>query len=117
MSVFLQQKSTKIFNLYYVVIYPFISFLFIYFFISGGRIFFDFSYGIIAAAVSIILGFLIPNKFKLYYFLIVPITLYILLKYIFFFEEYIELGMIEGLVWVETGAWGASLTFIISFFV
>ncbi len=114
---FATEKYKKYLTLYYVVIYPFISFLFIYFFISGGRIFFDFSYGIIAAAVSIILGFLIPNKFKLYYFLLVPITLYILLKYVFFFEEYIELGMIEGLVWVETGAWGGlSLTFIISFF-
>ena len=114
---FAPEKYKKYLTLYYVVIYPFISFLFIYFFISGGRIFFDFSYGIIAAAVSIILGFLIPNKFKLYYFLIVPITLYILLKYVFFFEEYIELGMIEGLLWVETGAWGGlSLTFIISFF-
>ena len=114
---FATEKYKKYLTLYYVVIYPFISFLFIYFFISGGRIFFDFSYGIIAAAVSIILGFLIPNKFKLYYFLIVPITLYILLKYVFFFEEYIELGMIEGLLWVETGAWGGlSLTFIISFF-
>tara|TARA_Y100001970_G_scaffold100946_1_gene126823 strand:+ start:1197 stop:2630 length:1434 start_codon:yes stop_codon:yes gene_type:complete len=114
---FATEKYKKYLTLYYVVIYPFISFLFIYFFISGGRIFFDFSYGIIAAAISVILGFFIPNKFKLYYFLIVPITFYILLKYIFFFEEYIELGMIEGLVWVETGAWGGlSLTFIISFF-
>ena len=114
---FATEKYKKYLTLYYVVIYPFISFLFIYFFISGGRIFFDFSYGIIAAALSIILGFLIPNKYKLYYFLIVPLTLYILLKYVFFFEEYIELGMIEGLVWVETGAWGGlSLTFIISFF-
>tara|TARA_B100001123_G_scaffold151195_1_gene174845 strand:- start:179 stop:1612 length:1434 start_codon:yes stop_codon:yes gene_type:complete len=114
---FATDKYKKYLTLYYVVIYPFISFLFIYFFISGGRIFFDFSYGIIAAAISVILGFFIPNKFKLYYFLIVPITFYILLKYIFFFEEYIELGMIEGLVWVETGAWGGlSLTFIISFF-
>ncbi len=114
---FATEKYKKYLTLYYVVIYPFISFLFIYFFISGGRIFFDFSYGIIAAAISIILGFFIPNKFKLYYFLIVPITFYILLKYVFFFEEYIELGMIEGLVWVETGAWGGlSLTFIISFF-
>ena len=115
---FATEKYKKYLTLYYVVIYPFISFLFIFFFISGGRIFFDFSYGIIAAALSIILGFFIPNKFKLYYFLIVPITFYILLKYVFFFEEYIELGMIEGLVWVETGAWGGlSLTFIISFFV
>ena len=114
---FATEKYKKYLTLYYVVIYPFISFLFIFFFISGGRIFFDFSYGIIAAALAIILGFFIPNKYKLYYFLIVPITLYILLKYVFFFEEYIELGMIEGLTWVETGAWGGlSLTFIISFF-
>ena len=63
---FATEKYKKYLTLYYVVIYPFISFLFIYFFISGGRIFFDFSYGIIAAALSIILGFCIPNKFKLY---------------------------------------------------
>ena len=114
---FATEKYKKYLTLYYVVIYPVIAFLFIFFFISGGRVFFDFSYGIIAAALAIILGFFIPNKFKLYYFLIVPITLYILLKYVFFFEEYIELGMIEGLEWVETGAWGGlSLTFIISFF-
>ena len=58
---FATEKYKKYLTLYYVVIYPFISFLFIYFFISGGRIFFDFSYGIIAAAISIILGFFIPN--------------------------------------------------------
>ncbi len=114
---FATDKFKKYLTLYYVVIYPFIAFLFIFFFISGGPVFFDFSYGIIAAILSIIVGFFIPSKFRFYYFLIVPITLYILLKYFIFFEEYIELGKLEGLNWVETGAWGGlSLTFIISFF-
>ena len=104
-------------TLYYVVIYPLIAFLFIFFFISGGPVFFDFSYGIIAAILSIIIGFFIPSKFKFYYFLIVPLALYVILKYFLFFEEYIELGKLDGLNWVETGAWGGlSLTFIISFF-
>ncbi len=99
------------------LIYPFIAFLFIFFFISGGPVFFDFSYGIIALVASIILGFFIPSKFKMYYFIIVPITIYILLKYVFFYEELIELGKLEALEWVETGAWGGlSLTFIVSFF-
>ena len=114
---FAREKLKKYITLYYVVIYPLISFLFIYFLISGGPIFFDFSYGIIAAAISIIIGFFIPSKFKMYYFLIVPITIYILLKYVFFYEELIELGKLEALEWVETGAWGGlSLTFIVSFF-
>ena len=53
----------------------------------------------------------------MYYFLIVPITFYILLKYVFFYEGLIELGKLEALEWVETGAWGGlSLTFIVSFF-
>ena len=78
---------------------------------------FDFSYGIIAAVISIIIGFFIPSKFKFYYFIFVPITLYIALKYFIFYEELIELGKLDGLNWVETGAWGGlSLTFIISFF-
>ena len=114
---FAPDKLKKYLTLYYVVIYPFIALLFIYFFISGGPIFFDFSYGIIAAAISIIIGFFIPSKFKMYYFLIVPITIYISLKYVFFYEELIELGKLEALEWVETGAWGGlSLTFIVSFF-
>ena len=113
---FATDKFKKYLTLYYVVIYPVIAFLFIFFFISGGRVFFDFSYGIIAAVISVIIGFFIP-KFKLYYFLIVPLTFYILLKHVFFVDELIELGMMEGLNWVETGAWGGlSLTFIISFF-
>ena len=113
---FATDKFKKYLTLYYVVIYPVIAFLFIFFFISGGRVFFDFSYGIIAAVISVIIGFFIP-KFKLYYFLIVPLTFYILLKHVFFSDELIELGMMEGLNWVETGAWGGlSLTFIISFF-
>ena len=104
-------------TLYYVAVYPVIAFFFIFFFISGGPIFFDFSYGIIASVISIIIGFFIPSKFKMYYFIIVPITLYILLKYVFFYEELIELGKLEALEWVETGAWGGlSLTFIVSFF-
>ena len=112
-----QKKFKKYLTLYYVVIYPFIAFLFIFFFISGGPIFFDFSYGIIAAVISIIIGFFIPSKFKFYYFIFVPITLYIALKYFIFYEELIELGKLDGLNWVETGAWGGlSLTFIISFF-
>src|SRR6056300_384421 len=94
-----------------------INLSFISFFISGGPVFFDFSYGIIAAIISIIIGFFIPSKFKFYYFLLVPITIYILLKYFIFYEELIELGKLDGLNWVETGAWGGlSLTFIISFF-
>jgi len=114
---FTTEKLKKYLTLYYVVIYPLIALLFIYFFISGGPIFFDFSYGIIAAVVSIIIGFFIPSKFKMYYFIIVPITIYILLKYVFFYEELIELGKLESLEWVETGAWGGlSLTFIVSFF-
>ena len=114
---FATEKFKKYLTLYYVVIYPVIAFFFIFFFISGGPIFFDFSYGIIAAVISIIIGFFIPSKFKMYYFIIVPITLYILLKYVFFYEELIELGKLEALEWVETGAWGGlSLTFIVSFF-
>ena len=114
---FANEKFKKYLTLYYVVIYPIIAFFFIFFFISGGPIFFDFSFGIIAAVLSIILGFFIPSKFKMYYFIIVPITLYILLKYVFFYEELIELGKLEALEWVETGAWGGlSLTFIVSFF-
>ncbi len=114
---FATEKYKKYLTLYYVVIYPIIAFFFIFFFISGGPIFFDFSYGIIAAVISIILGFFIPAKFKMYYFLIVPITLYILLKYVLFYEELFELGKLEALEWVETGAWGGlSLTFIVSFF-
>ena len=114
---FATDKFKKYLTLYYVVIYPFIAFLFIFFFISGGPVFFDFSYGIIAAILSIIIGFFIPGRFKFYYFLIVPLALYIILKYFLFFEEYIELGKLDGLNWVETGAWGGlSLTFIISFF-
>jgi general L-amino acid transport system permease protein len=114
---FASEKFKKYLTLYYVVIYPIIAFLFIFFFISGGPVFFDFSYGIIAAVISVIVGFFIPNKFKMYYFIIVPITIYILLKYVFFYEELIELGKLEALEWVETGAWGGlSLTFIVSFF-
>ena len=114
---FASEKLKKYLTLYYVVIYPIIAFLFIFFFISGGPIFFDFSYGIIAAVISVIVGFFIPNKFKMYYVIIVPITIYILLKYVFFYEELIELGKLEALEWVETGAWGGlSLTFIVSFF-
>ena len=114
---FATEKFKKYLTLYYVIIYPIISFLFIFFFISGGPIFFDFSYGIIAAVISIIIGFFIPSKFKMYYFLIVPITLYIVLKYIIFYEELFELGKLETFNWVETGAWGGlSLTFIVSFF-
>ena len=114
---FATDKFKKYLTLYYVVIYPLIAFLFIFFFISGGPVFFDFSYGIIAAILSIIIGFFIPSKFKFYYFLIVPLALYVILKYFLFFEEYIELGKLDGLNWVETGAWGGlSLTFIISFF-
>ena len=114
---FATEKYKKYLTLYYVVIYPLIAFLFIFFFISGGPVFFDFSYGIIAAIVSIIVGFFIPSKYKFYYFLLVPITLYIVLKYFVFYEELIELGKLDGLNWVETGAWGGlSLTFIISFF-
>jgi len=114
---FATEKFKKYLTLYYVVIYPIIAFLFIFFFISGGPIFFDFSYGIIALVVSIIVGFFIPSKYKMYYFLIVPITFYILLKYVLFYEELFELGKIEALNWVETGAWGGlSLTFIVSFF-
>ena len=114
---FATDKFKKYLTLYYVVIYPLVAFLFIFFFISGGPVFFDFSYGIIAAILSIIIGFFIPSKFKFYYFLIVPLALYVILKYFLFFEEYIELGKLDGLNWVETGAWGGlSLTFIISFF-
>ena len=114
---FATEKYKKYLTLYYVVIYPIIAFLFIFFFISGGPIFFDFSYGIIAAVISLIIGFFIPSKFKMYYFIIVPITIYILLKYVLFYEALIELGKLEALEWVETGAWGGlSLTFIVSFF-
>ncbi|NCW36999.1 MAG: amino acid ABC transporter permease, partial [Proteobacteria bacterium] len=114
---FATEKFKKYLTLYYVVIYPFIAFLFIFFFISGGPVFFDFSYGIIAAIISLIAGFFVPNKFRFYYFLIIPITLYFTLKYFIFYDELIELGKLEGLNWVETGAWGGlSLTFIISFF-
>ncbi|WP_440927653.1 amino acid ABC transporter permease [Candidatus Pelagibacter sp.] len=114
---FATEKFKKYLTLYYVVVYPLIAFFFIFFFISGGPIFFDFSYGIIAAVISVTIGFFIPSKFKMYYFIIVPITTYILLKYVFFYEELIELGKLEALEWVETGAWGGlSLTFIVSFF-
>jgi len=114
---FVTEKLKKYLTLYYVVVYPIIALFFIYFFISGGPIFFDFSYGIIALVVSIIIGFFIPSKFKMYYFIIIPITIYILLKYVFFYEELIELGKLETVEWVETGAWGGlSLTFIVSFF-
>jgi general L-amino acid transport system permease protein len=114
---FATEKFKKYLTLYYVVIYPFIAFLFIFFFIFWWSSIFDFSYGIIAAIISIIIGFFIPSKFKFYYFLLVPITIYILLKYFIFYEELIELGKLDGLNWVETGAWGGlSLTFIISFF-
>ena len=64
---FATEKFKKYLTLYYVAIYPIIAFLFIFFFISGGPIFFDFSYGIIAAVVSIIIGFFIPSKYKMYY--------------------------------------------------
>ena len=77
-------------------------FLFIFFFISGGPVFFDFSYGIIAAILSIIIGFFIPSKFKFYYFLIVPFALYVLLKYFIFYEELIELGKLAG-YWIAKG--------------
>ena len=50
---FATEKYKKYLTLYYVVIYPFIAFLFIFFFISGGPVFFDFSYGIIAAVISV----------------------------------------------------------------
>ena len=62
---FATDRFKKYLTLYYVIIYPFIAFLFIFFFISGGPVFFDFSYGIIAAVISIIIGFLIPGRFKL----------------------------------------------------
>ena len=55
---FATDRFKKYLTLYYVVIYPLIAFLFIFFFISGGPVFFDFSYGIIAAILSIILVFL-----------------------------------------------------------
>ncbi len=114
---FATEKFKKYLTLYYVIIYPFIAFLFIFFFISGGPIFFEFSYGIIAFAISIIVGFFIPKKFKTWYFLFIPIVLYISLKYFVFYEETIDLGKLDGLNWVETGAWGGlSLTFIVSFF-
>jgi len=114
---FATEKFKKYLTLYYVVIYPFIAFLFIFFFISGGPIFFEFSYGIIAFAGSIIVGFFIPKNYKPLYFLLVPIILYISLKYFLFYEESIDLGKLDGLNWVETGAWGGlSLTFIVSFF-
>ena len=89
---FATEKFKKYLTLYYVVIYPFIAFLFIFFFISGGPVFLDFSYGIIAAMISIIIGFFIPSKFKFYYFILVPITIYISLKYFIFYEELVELG-------------------------
>ena len=60
------EKLKKFLTLYYVVIYPIIAFLFIFFFISGGPIFFDFSYGIIAAVISIIIGFFVPSRFNMY---------------------------------------------------
>ena len=114
---FAGEKFKKYLTLYYVIIYPLVSFLFIYFLISGGPIFFDFSYGIIAAVVSVIIGLFIPIKFKFYYFLLIPISLYIYFKYFLFYEELIELGQINLLNWVETGAWGGlSLTFVVSFF-
>ena len=89
---FATEKFKKYLTLYYVIIYPFIAFLFIFFFISGGPVFFEFSYGIIAFAISIIVGFFIPKKFKAWYFLLVPIILYISLKYFLFYEETIDLG-------------------------
>ncbi len=76
LGFFATEKYKKYLTLYYVIIYPIIALLFIYFFISGGPIFFDFSYGIIAAVLSIIIGFFIPSKFKMYYFIIVPINIY-----------------------------------------
>ena len=63
---FATEKFKKYLTLYYVVVYPFIAFFFIsfFFFISGGPIFFDFSYGIIAAVISIIIGFLFLQNLK-----------------------------------------------------
>ena len=114
---FATEKFKKYLTLYYVVIYPIIAFLFIFFFISGGPVFFDFSYGIIASVVAIIIGFFVPNKFKLYYFCFVPLAVYLSLNLFILPEEYVELGKLEGLNWVETGAWGGlALTFIVSFF-
>ena len=78
---FATEKFKKYLTLYYVVVYPVIAFLFIFFFISGGPIFFDFSYGIIASVVAIIIGFFVPNKFKLYYFCFVPLAVYFCLLY------------------------------------
>ena len=50
----------------------------------------------------------------MYYFIIVPFTFYILLKYVIFYEELFELGKLEALEWVETGAGGGlSLRFIV----
>ena len=51
LGFFATEKYKKYLTLYYVIIYPIIALLFIYFFISGGPIFFDFSYGIIAAVL------------------------------------------------------------------
>ena len=50
---FASEKFKKYLTLYYVVVYPLIAFFFIFFFISGGPIFFDFSYGIIAAVFQL----------------------------------------------------------------
>ena len=91
---FATEKFKKYLTLYYVVIYPIIAFLFIFF-----------------------IGFFVPNKFKLYYFCFVPLAVYLSLNLFILPEEYVELGKLEGLNWVETGAWGGlALTFIVSFF-
>ena len=74
---FATEKFKKYLTLYYVVIYPLIAFLFIFFFISGGPVFFDFSYGIIAASNFYNYWFFIPSKFKFYYFYSSNYSLYI----------------------------------------
>ena len=108
---FVPLKLKKYLSIYYTIFLPIISFLLIFFLISGGDA--DISFALIASLIVLFLVFFIPGKAKLYSLLIIPF-LYIALSLFLSEEAYLT---IPGLVWVETGAWGGlSLTFIVSFF-
>jgi len=108
---FVPAKFRNYLSLYYVIILPIISFILIYFLISGGET--DISFALIGSLISLVLVFFIPGKAKWYSLLTIPF-LYIASSIFLSEEAYLT---IPGLVWVETGAWGGlSLTFIVSFF-
>ena len=74
---FATEKFKKYLTLYYVVIYPFIAFYLFSFLYLVVQYFLIFHMELLLAVISIIIGFFIPSKFKFYYFIFVPITLYI----------------------------------------